>query len=77
MAQLVYELSFKGAASPTLRAAFDDCEVVTGPGMTTLRVVVPDAAGMHGMVERVKDLGLEILELRLVVEPSTDLDGGV
>jgi hypothetical protein len=77
MAQLVYELSFKGAASPTLRAAFDDCEVVTGPGMTTLRVAVPDAAAMHGVVERVKDLGLEILELRLIVEPSSDLDDGV
>jgi hypothetical protein len=77
MAQLVYELSFKGAASPTLRAAFDDCEVVTGPGTTTLRVAVPDAAGMHGVVERVKDLGLEILELHLIVEPSSDLDDGV
>jgi len=77
MAQLVYELSFKGAASPTLKAAFDDCEVVTGPGMTTLRVAVPDAAAMHGMVDRVKDLGLEILELRLVVEPSSDPDHGV
>jgi hypothetical protein len=77
LAQLVYELSFKGAASATLRAAFDDCEVSTGAGTTTLRVAVADSAAMHGMVDRVKDLGLEILELRLVVEPSTDLDNEV
>jgi len=74
---MVYELSFKGAASATLRAAFYDCEVSTGPGMTTLRVAVPDTAAMHGVVDRVKELGLEILELRLVVEPSSDLDNEV
>jgi hypothetical protein len=70
MAYLVYELSFKGVASETLRANFDDCEVITGGGTTTLRVVVPDAAAMHGMVDRVTGLGLELLQLRLVAEPE-------
>jgi hypothetical protein len=70
MAHLVYELSFKGAASATLQANFDDCEVITGAGTTTLRVVVPDAAAMHGMMDRVTGLGLEILQLRLVAEPE-------
>jgi len=71
MAHLVYELSFKGAASEALRANFDDCEVITGGGITTLRVEVPDSAAMHGMVDRVTGLGLEILQLRLVVEPES------
>jgi hypothetical protein len=77
MAQLVYELSFKGAASASLKAAFADCEVRTGPGTTTLRVAVPDPTAMHGIVDRVKDLGLEILELRLLVEPSSGIDTDV
>ena len=70
MAHLVYELSFKGAASATLQANFEDCEVITGAGTTTLRVVVPDAAAVHGMMDRVTGLGLEILQLRLVAEPE-------
>jgi hypothetical protein len=75
MAQLVYELSFKGAASAALRAAFGDCEVETGHGTTTLRVSVPDQPAMFGLMDRVQDLGLEILDIHLVVEPSTDLEG--
>jgi hypothetical protein len=74
MAQLVYELSFKGAASATLRAAFGDCEVETARGTTTLRVAVPDQPAMFGLMDRVQDLGLEILDIHLVVEPSTGTD---
>jgi hypothetical protein len=37
MADLSYEVSFKGVASPTLRAAFMDCEQGTGVGTTWVR----------------------------------------
>ena len=41
MAQLVYELSFKGAASETLAAAFADCVVTVHHGTTTVRTRSP------------------------------------
>jgi hypothetical protein len=72
MAQLVYELSFKGAASETLAGAFDDCRVISRNGITTVRSVVPDQAALQGLLARVHALGLELLDLHLVAEPGRD-----
>ena len=72
MAQLVYELSFKGAASSSLAGAFDGCLVTSHNGITTIRSVVADQAALHGLLARVHALGLEILDLRLVAEPGAD-----
>ena len=44
MADLTYEVSFQGVASPTLRAAFVDCELVTGTGRTIVRCPHDDSA---------------------------------
>jgi len=71
MAELVYELSFKGAASDTLACAFGDCEVTTSRGVTTVRARVPDQGGLQGLIERVGALGLELLHVHLVAEPSS------
>src|SRR3954469_13973940 len=72
MAQLVYELSFKGAASDALAGAFENCTVTSRSGTTVVRSEVPDQAALHGLLARVHALGLEILELRLVAEPGVD-----
>jgi hypothetical protein len=72
MAQLVYELSFKGAASDTLAGAFEDCVVTSRNGTTIVRSEVPDQAALHGLLARVQALGLELLELRLIAEPGVD-----
>ena len=37
MADLTYEVSFKGVASPTLRAAFADHDLSVGSGLTLVR----------------------------------------
>jgi hypothetical protein len=72
VAELVYELSFKGAASRTLAAAFAGCDVVTEHGVTRVRSGVPDQAGIHGLIARIGALGLELLEVHLVAEPAGD-----
>ena len=72
MAQLVYELSFKGTASETLAGAFENCLVTSRNGTTVVRSEVPDQAALHGLLARVNALGLEILELRLIAEPGID-----
>jgi hypothetical protein len=60
-----YEITFIGRAGAVLRAAFDDCTVTTGPGMTTLRAQLPDQAALWGLLQRIIGLGLEVVDLRL------------
>ena len=74
MAQLVYELSFKGAASDTLAGAFEGCTVTAAHGITVVRREVPDQAALQGLINRIHALGLELLDVHLVAEPA-DVDG--
>lgn len=70
MADLTYEVSFKGVASPRLRAAFDDCELGTGVGTTWLRCT-HDA--LPQLIARIEEFGLELLDVRLIAEhPAAD-----
>jgi hypothetical protein len=65
-----YEITFRGQAGRTLRAQFDDCEVTTSLEMTTLRAELPDQAALPGLVERIVGLGLEIIDVHLMTQPS-------
>jgi hypothetical protein len=71
MAELVYELSFKGAASEALAGAFEECVVTTDRGVTTVRSAVPDQAALQGLIARINALGLELLEVRLVADSDS------
>jgi hypothetical protein len=65
MAALVYEVSFKGVASPTLRAAFADCQVEVGAGITLVRC---SHAAVRSVIGRIEEFGLELLDVRLLAE---------
>jgi hypothetical protein len=65
----IYEVTFAGEADDTLRAAFDDCKVITGSGRTVIRAESPDQAAFFGLMERVRDFGLEVIELHSVTAP--------
>jgi hypothetical protein len=67
MAELLYELTFTGVASTTLRAAFDDCALEASHGTTTLRC---RRAALPEMLDRVQSFGLELVNVRLVAEPA-------
>jgi hypothetical protein len=74
MAELVYELSFKGVASVELAGAFEGCEVMRDRGLTTVRTTFPDQAALQGLIARINALGLELLDLRLVADPYAGAD---
>ena len=74
MADLKYEVSFKGVASPTLRAAFSDCEPGAGSGVTLLRCT-RDA--LRGVMARIEEFGLELIDVRLLAEHSADQRAGL
>lgn len=69
MAELTYEVSFKGVASPTLRAAFMDCELTAAMGITSVRCT---KASVRTVVARVEEFGLRLLEVRLIAEHPAD-----
>ena len=61
MADLTYEVSFLGVASPTLRAAFVGCELVTGTGRTIVRCPRDE---LGTVMARIEEFGLELLDVR-------------
>jgi hypothetical protein len=69
MAELSYELSFKGVASDTLRAAFEPFEPIAGGGVTRVRCP-------HGevgtVIARIEELGLVLLDVHLLADQSAD-----
>ena len=64
-----YEITFLGQAGRTLSAVFDDCEITIGPGTTTLRASLPDSGALSGLMERIGDLGLKVIDVTLVAHP--------
>lgn len=66
MTSKTYEISFLGEAVPAIAKAFDEFDVIVCSGRTTLRCQLPDQAALHGVIDRVRNLGLELLELRIV-----------
>ena len=60
------EITIRGAAGATIRAAFEEFEfeVSRSGRRTRLRADLPDQAALHGVLERMRDLGVEIIEVR-------------
>jgi hypothetical protein len=68
----MYEITLAGQAGSTLQAEFDDCEVIVGPGTTSLRAELPDQAALSGLVLRINGLGLELIDVHIVAPPPDD-----
>jgi hypothetical protein len=66
-----YEITFAGQAGSALAAEFDDCNVIIGPGTTTLRVELPDQGALWGIVQRIIGLGLEVIHMHLIAPPPS------
>jgi hypothetical protein len=69
---ITYEITLTGQAHTTLRAEFDDCKISTGPGTTTLRAELPDQGALCGLVQRIADLGLEVVDMHVVAPLGDD-----
>jgi hypothetical protein len=65
MADLIYEVSFKGAASGTLRAAFADFDLSVGTGVTLIRC---SHGALRALINQIDELGLQLLDVRLVAD---------
>ncbi len=67
-----YEITFVGQAGRVLRAEFDDCEVSVGPATTTLRAELLDQGALHGLMQRIASLGLELVDVSVVASPPPE-----
>jgi hypothetical protein len=65
-----YEITFVGRADTVVRAEFDDCEVSVGPDTTTLHRELPDQGALHGLIQRIANLGLELIDVSIVAPPA-------
>ena len=59
-----------GEATVELAAEFDCLVVVVDRGVTRLRIAAHDTARLHGILEQIETLGLQLLDVRRVAPES-------
>jgi hypothetical protein len=76
MAVRDYEIVVSGEFGRRHCAAFEDLDVLVSGGDTRLSGRFPDQAALYGVLRRLEDLGLEILDIHSVVcSPEPDKPG--
>ncbi|MGO9192331.1 MAG: hypothetical protein ACLP8X_28260 [Streptosporangiaceae bacterium] len=58
-----YAITVRGVAGPWVRAAFDDVQVSVAGDTTVLRRAGTDQAALHGLLNRINNLGLEVIDV--------------
>jgi hypothetical protein len=59
-----YEIRIRGRVSATLLSSFEGMESDLEPVETILHGPVRDQTALHGLIERIQALGLELVEVR-------------
>ena len=70
-----YEIRVKGRLAPRWSAWFDGLTIDTDPadGTTAIRGPVVDQAALHGLLQKLRDLGLVLVSLtELPYDPNTE-----
>jgi hypothetical protein len=65
-----YEIRIKGRLSDSLSGAFEDFTAAVKPAETVMRGEVRDQSELHGLLERIQSLGLELIEVRRLESDS-------
>jgi len=59
-----YEIRIKGRLSDSALAAFEGLTATVQPVETVLHGPVQDQSSLHGLLDRIQSLGLELVEIR-------------
>jgi hypothetical protein len=70
MAERFYRITVRGVLTDRLAAAFEPLRPAAADGLTVLSGVCRDPAALYGVLDRMRDLGLELLG----VESSDPVD---
>ncbi len=64
-----YEIVVRGRLSRRYERAFDGVTLVPDNGQTTLRVDLADQSQLYGLLNRLRDLGIELVSVNTVSGP--------
>ena len=68
--QVHYEITIEGILDPRWSAWFDALQLtIDAAGRTTITGPVADQAALHGVLARIRDLGLPLLAVRRAEPP--------
>ncbi len=70
MSPQVYELRVRGTVPDEVLREIGAVDVGEEPPLTVLRTEPTDQSGLHGLLQRLRSLGLDLLEVR--AEPVLD-----
>jgi hypothetical protein len=65
-----YEIRVSGLVPDSVLAEIEGVQVIVEPVQTVLRGPVVDQAALHGIINRLQRLGLDLIEVRRLAEPS-------
>jgi hypothetical protein len=66
-----YEIRVKGRMSDSLAGEFEDFTASVKPAETVMRGELRDPSELHGVLDRIQSLGLELIEVRRLEGPGT------
>jgi len=76
MGPTIYQIVVRGELSPRYVPAFEGMTLAIGDGRTAITGPVVDQAHLHGLLNRVGDLGLELVSVNPSHEPSSSTPYG-
>ena len=65
-----YEIRVRGRVSEAALSALEGMDADVAPAETVIHGPIVDQAGLHGLLDRIQSLGLELIEVRRL--PSHD-----
>jgi hypothetical protein len=68
-----YEIRIKGRLSDSVLSAFEGLTASVEPVETVLHGPVKDQSALHGLMDRIQSLGLELVEIRRLPASSDEL----
>jgi hypothetical protein len=68
-----YEIRVKGRLSDSLVAAFEGLTATVEPVETVLHGPIQDQSSLHGLLDRIQSLGLELVEIRRLPAAADEL----
>ena len=74
MGRLVYELRVRGPVPPEILKEIGAEDFGEEPPVTVLRTELTDQPGLHGMLQRLRSLGLDLMEVRTAAPEPSDRD---
>jgi hypothetical protein len=61
-----YEIVVRGRMTGRLGSAFEDLDLEPRPGATAMTGEFPDQAALHGLLDRLRDFGIELVSVNAI-----------